>query len=365
MDRRQILAALAALPVAQACASAKPLRARRPELSIRLNDEAVPAMIAAYGRTSITDLDLDTLLALRGVQAAVDNTTRFAPESDRAAFRTSLRQWVETRNPTVGRFGLRSSAANTAAAKAAREALMLGRDGLQRELVDTLAPYWPVSSPLEVTVYLVMAGASDGFILDDDRPEAFVAIDRSQGDPLGVQVNMTHELFHVGQKLARNRVPGLSERVGDRATTSAPIRLLTSVLDEGTANYVADPTRMTGNGPYFAMWRERFVRNAAPDRLAGNFALFDQIARRLVTGSATWDQAYAEGFSGSNDAKLYFVGYQMAKTLDSAAGPNTIIGAFGCHPAAFFQSYVASSRAGNGPRFSPETENWLLTLDPA
>jgi hypothetical protein len=44
---------------------------------------------------------------------------------------------------------------------------------------------------------------SDGFVLDDDPELAlFVALEKASGDKDGVEQNLTHELYHVLQKLS-------------------------------------------------------------------------------------------------------------------------------------------------------------------
>ena len=55
---------------------------------------------------------------------------------------------------------------------------------------------------------------SDGFVLDDEtQPAFYMALNRAEGDVQGVKLNMTHELYHVVQRMARARVPGLDAKV--------------------------------------------------------------------------------------------------------------------------------------------------------
>ncbi len=361
MHRRAFTTLLLAAPLA-ACATQSPgAAAASSPIAVRMNYEGAEALMAALERPSITDAEIDRLLAIRGVQAMVDNTTKYIPASTREAFRAAMKELVATRT-TAHRFGLVSALSRLDDARKAIAGLRAEGPGLLDEVTAPLNRYRPETGPLEVTVYSVIGGASDGFVLDDDpEPAFFMALDRSQGDVAGVKLNMTPELYHVAQRAARARVPGLGARVFDAATAPPPVRMLSIVLEEGTANYVADPTRVAASGPYFDSWRDRFVQNAAPERVAQNFALFDKLHAQLSSGAMTWDQMYAEGFSG--EGPLYFVGYQMAKALDAAAGPQSIAGAFSRHPAAFFQDYVALARRTPAlPRFSASTEAWLLSL---
>ena len=360
MLRRSLLTMLSAAPLASGGGTRR--RSAAEPVTVSVNLEAAAALIRALERSVVTDAEVDRLLAMRGVQAMVDNTTKYIPGSTREAFRSGLKEVVAT-GSTQHRFGLVS--ARGARADALKVIAALKSDAtLEADLSAPTLRYLPTAAPLTVTVYGVVGGASDGFVLDDDpEPAFFVALDRSKGDVDGVKQNMAHELYHVAQRAARARVPDLAARVFDKATAPAPTRLLTVLLEEGTANYVVDPTRRAGSGPYFDMWRERYLRNGSLEKIASNFALFDTLSSQLRSRARSWEQTYQEGFSG--EGPLYFVGYEMAKALDRRRGPHSIVDAFSRHPAAFFQAYIAVARAERLPSFSAGTESWLLSLPEA
>jgi hypothetical protein len=361
MNRREALAAFLAAAVLRGCASRDPGGPTVP--AITFDFSAVELLGAAYERTSISESDIDALLANRGIRAMVDNTIKYVPQPIEL-FRTSIREYVETRQITAGRFGIRTSASRLPQAHAAMQAIRARELEIIDGLRATLAPLWPSVELPSATCHFVLAGASDGFVLDNDlQPDCFVALDRCEGahDIDGVIVNVAHELYHVGQKAARVRAR-LHNAVN--VATAPPLtRLLVTVLDEGSANYAVDPARMSGTGPYFSMWRERFVRNADPYQVAQNFALFDTIFAALDRGTMTWEAAYAEGFGGANDARLYFVGYQMMKAVHEAQGSSDVRGAFVRPPHLFFAEYVRLAREGRAAaRFAPETETKLLAM---
>lgn len=356
MDRRTFL--LCGTGAAASCASRT---APAASVDVRFDYSAVELLGAAYERASIDDDDLAALLANRGVNAMVANTIKYVPQPV-DTFGAALREYVRTRNVTVGRFGLVTSGGRLVQARAAMAAIRDRESELAARIQGMIAPLWPRTGVRTVTCHFVLAGASDGFVLDTDaRPDVFVALDRTEGaqDVDGVVVNVAHEAYHAGQKAARAEA-GLFDTLN--VGTAPPLtRLLLSVLDEGSANYAVDPTRMSGQGPYFDMWRTRFIRNNDPSRVGENFALFDRLFNALATGTLDWPQAYAEGFSGTNDARLYFVGYQMTRLLHNVRGQDAVRSAFGASPAHFFQEYILASRASpQAPRFSADTERQLL-----
>jgi hypothetical protein len=358
MDRRTLLTALFGSAFTSACASRHgPAPRADTAPSLRFDYSAAELLIDAYQRTSISDADIDALLANRGVLAMVENTIKYLPQPV-SLFGAALREYVETRQISAGRFGLITSAGRRPQAQAALGEIKRREDELLARIRGVLAPVWPGPRHMTATCHFVMAGASDGFVLDDDaRPDCFVAIDRAEGagDIDGVIINAAHELYHVGQKTARSNA-GLFQALS--ITRAPPLaRLLVTVLDEGSANYAVDPTRMSGAGPYFAMWRERFERNSAADRVPDNFALFDRLFAALARGAMNWSDAYDEGFGGANDARLYFVGYEMCKAMEGAYGPRRVRDAFAQRPEIFFRDYVELSRAsGSHIRFAPEVE---------
>ena len=135
-------------------------------------------------------------------------------------------------------------------------------------------------------------------------------------------------------------------------------RLVAITFWEGTANYAADALSAEGNGPYLEMWRSRYRRNAEPARIKENFGLFDTLLTDLRAGRIAWDEAQRIGFFGNNDARLYFVGYEMAKAIDRYRSAKRIGELLEQTPSAFFQEYITLYRQQSGvvARFTPETE---------
>ncbi|MCU1229261.1 MAG: hypothetical protein JWO97_2145 [Acidobacteria bacterium] len=64
------------------------------------------ALLAVLEQRTVTNADVDKLLAVRGVEAMVDNTTKYIPSDSRDTFRAALKGIVATRRSTVGHFEL-------------------------------------------------------------------------------------------------------------------------------------------------------------------------------------------------------------------------------------------------------------------
>ena len=110
------------------------------------------------------------------------------------------------------------------------------------------------------------------------------------------------------------------------------------------------------------MWRSRYKRNAEPGRIKENFALFDTILADLRAGRTTWDEAQKVGFF--DDGRLYFVGYEMAKSIERYRGARRIGELFEESPAVFFQEYITLYREHSDitARFASATETFCETL---
>lgn len=334
-------------------------------VTVRFDYTGAQALLDAVERDSLTGTDVTKLLEVRGIRAMVDNVTRYAATYGRDQFQGELRAFVRTQQTIRSPFGLGQVFRNRAQVRSLIAELQRKEAAISKGMLKQLEPFRPRTGRLAVTIYFVTGGSSDGFVLDgDDEPAFFVALDKADGDLPGVQQNMTHELYHVMQKAIAKRVPRLAAVVRDPARLPPHERLVATTFLEGTANYAADALTAEGNGPYLEMWRSRYRRNAEPARIKENFRLFDTLLADLRAGRIAWDEAQRVGFSGNNDARLYFVGYEMTKAIDRYRSAKRIGELLEQTPSAFFQEYVTLYRQQSGivARFTPETEAYLATL---
>lgn len=357
-----LAAALVAGCTAPAGSGAAP--ATRPDastLALHVDYAGAEALMTALERDSLPDPAVDSLLAVGGVRAMVDNVIRYFPEVSDAHFRESIRALVQTRRRPVHNeyFEFREAWQGRERIRTLLTTIRQREGEIVDRALAQIGPYAPATGPLAINAFFIAGGVSDGFVFDDPRAPAFYAnVVRADGDFDGVIANVAHEAYHVMQKAAQRRVPGLAVFADSTARVPPVERLLVVTLAEGTANYVVDPTRSPGSGAGMQASRERYQRNLAPARIRENFALFDTVVAQLAAGAVTWENAYGRGFSGNNDARFYFVGYVMARALEQHCGRACIGAAFGEHPGEFFRRYVALYRAHPEipGRFSPATE---------
>lgn len=333
-------------------------------VTMRLDYAGAEALLDALERDSLSDADVDDLLRVHGLRAMVDNVTRFVPRVGVPEFRQEIRAFVRTKE---GGSYNRYFQFNDAWRERSRVRNLIAKfRAVEREVVDgmlsRLNRYRPDTGPLSVTIYLVAGGVSDGFAFEDDPNSFYANLVRAGGDFNGAVLNMEHEAYHAMQIAAQQRA-GLPTLWVSNDRMPPAERLLMGTLVEGTANYAADPTRSAAAGQNVEGARERYRRNAAPARVAENFALFDRMLKDIREGRATWEVVNKEGFSRDNDDRFYFVGYEMAKALERYRGRGAIGGLFAKPPLEFFRSYIGLYRKHREirGRFSRETEEFIAS----
>ncbi|MDB4908861.1 MAG: hypothetical protein JWO05_3645 [Gemmatimonadetes bacterium] len=347
------LAALACVHLAQQPAAP-------PQLALHLDYDGAERLIAALERDSLPPRALDTLLAVPGVGAMVDNVTRFIPGVGREEFRRRAALFARTKRrdgPATDFMQLTQVWGSRDTVQRLVHDLRASEGEIVRGTLRQLGRYAPPTGPLDVRVYFVAGGVSFGFVPDDSTTAFYINLTRADGDLGGVTWNMAHEAYHVMQKAAARRVPSLRHVADAPQELPLPERLVATTLMEGTASYATDPARTPGAGPRLTQARASYLRNTQPDRLLAHFARFDSVLARVADRASDWEAAYGAGFTG-DDPPFYFVGFAISAALDSATAGGAIRTAFSAPPAEFFRQYIrlyhANARAG--PHFSPRTE---------
>lgn len=333
-------------------------------LTMRFDYAGAEALLDAMERDSLTDADVDALLRVHGVRAMVDNVARFIPSVGAPQFRGDVQTFARTRRGDENDryFGLARAWREREQIRALVNALRGDEPRILRESLSQLEPYRPATGPMTIGVYLVAGGVSRGFAFENDSHSIYANLLGAGGDYNGVVLNAVHEAYHVLQMAAQQRSGTFMAWITDDAAPPVQ-RLLMGTLVEGTANFVADPTRSTAPGAEMDAARARYGRNASPAQIAANFALFDRTLQGLRDGSMAWKAASDEGFSGDNP-EFYFVGYEMAKALDRYCGARCIGALFQEPPVEFFRRYIALYRRHPEitARFSPATEEHIASL---
>ena len=331
---------------------------------VRLNYAGAEGLVNALERDSLTDADVDSLLRIPGLCAMVDNVTRFFPEIGAPEFRQEIRRFAQTkkRGEYDGYFRFDEVWKARSAARALIAAIQTNQGTIVSEMISQLEPYRPDTGRLVVTAYFVVGGVSTGFAFENDPGSLYANVVAADGDLNGVVLNLAHEAYHVMQVRAQQQA-GMDPRWLSSSTAVPIERLFGATLAEGTANYVADPTRWTAPGSNMERARERYRRNAEPNRVAKNFALLDDMLMQLQAGRTTWEKAYMEGFTSKNDDSFYFVGYEMTRAVEQYCGRECIGRLFKEPPVEFFRRYIAlyHQHSDVRGRFSQKTEAIIAT----
>src|SRR5436190_12561868 len=333
-------------------------------LTLQLDYSGAEALVAALERDSLDGAQVDSLLRVRGVRAMVDNVTRFVPGLGVPQFRSEIEKFVRRKRPSdYPAFQLADAWRERSRIADMTSAIRTNEGGIRREVLSLLERYRPDTGPLAIGVYFVAGGVSDGFVFEND-PAFYINLARAGGDCREVALNIAHEAYHVLQTAAQRRSGTLTSWVTD--TTTSPVdRVLAGTLLEGTANFVADPARLAADSSSLRSARDRFRRNAEPERIAENFAVFDAVVRGLREGTLSWQEASARGFMNSprDETRFYFVGYEMAQAIERYCGPECIGKLFGRPPVEFFRQYIALYRAHPEIRwhFAPMTMTFILS----
>jgi hypothetical protein len=334
--------------------------------AVRFDYEGAEALVAALARDSLTDADVDRLLNIQGVRAMVDNVTRYYPKVGRTQFRNDIKEYVRTRREPqhdgYRLFDFDEVVRTSPMIRKMIRDIQLGESQTVQRLLSRIARYQPQTAPLQATVYFIAGGVSDGFVPDSTfNPAFYDNLARAEGDLAGVELVMTHELYHMQQKAIGQSIPTLKRAVTYPDSVEPFDRLLFTTLWEGTAMYVADPTKVTEDGPYVRMWRDRALRNLTPARIRENFAVFDSVATALSARRMSWRDVDRMGFSGDNDERFYAVGYLMAAAIDRYCGPQCVAKSLERPVREFFRQYIAEygKHPEIGGRFSRATEQLL------
>ena len=333
-------------------------------VTLRLDYAGAEALISALERDSLSDTDVDSLLRVPGLRAMVSNVTRFIPNIGVPEFRKEVRAFVQTKKGGEynNYFQLTDVWRERSQVRTLIRAIRADERKIVGETLSQFERYRPNTGPLAITVYFVSGGVSTGFAFENDPGSFYANLARAGGDLNGVVLNMAHEAYHVIQFAAQKRA-GITPLWVSNEKMPPIERLFTGTLQEGTANYAADPTRWAATGPDVEAARRRYRRNTEPARVTENFALFDAVLKELREGRITWDIAYKKGFTSENDDSFYFVGYEMAKALEQYCGSKCISRLFEEPPVEFFRRYIALYRKHPEirGRYSQETETFMAT----
>ncbi len=310
-------------------------------LRLKFDTAAVDGFLRAVNREPLSDVQVQTIASGRGSHQMVRNTIKYLPDTPADGYLNALRELAHTGAIQRDDFGLGDAIADVDTVKQLLAAIKRDERAMGDRITRRLQTFWLGQAPLEITVYLVVGGASDGFVVDgESAPEFYIAIDKANGDIAGLEQNVAHETVHVLQRQLGLRHCPQRPSIEQQAPVA---RFHTTIYEEGVANYLADPKHIDGEGDYIAMWRARYQRNETPARRRENAWLYASLFEGLQQGTLAWDTAYQIGFNGNLDSRMYFVGRELARRHE-AAGRSPLSVDFVCRPDGFFAGVADTLR---------------------
>ena len=335
--------------------------AQRDDVKITLDYESARAVLNLFDKKEVPDEELTRVVALPGNQGLIRQGARFDPKATPDNFKASLKKIIETGSLEPDTFALTRVKARLPQVRALLNQIEENPQALTRSVTERVLNFAPAGVKVDVKVYFILGGTSDGFAPNDKN--FFVALDYFEDDVEGLKLLMAHELYHNAQKSARK---GEAQANNAPQNVARSLELLRNTLDEGTASVVGDPLEIQNAKGYVTWFQMKYRKNIV--RMQTNFALLDSLLYRLYTDpNADSDKLYNIGFSGIWESPLYFVGYRMAKVIEKYKGRAAIATAIGRSPLEFFNLYVEIYKAQNDPeiiRFSKSTEEILQKLAP-
>ena len=132
-----------------------------------------------------------------------------------------------------------------------------------------------------------------------------------KGDMGGLQILLSHELYHIVQSYAQADKDFSFNPTVTKSDRDA-LDLLAEVTKEGTASLVGDATNWPTDGPYVQWYKRKFLQNL--NRIdQASFLLESVLLHVIRDGIPSESPAYDLLFSAGWDSNAYFVGYYMAK----------------------------------------------------
>ncbi len=346
---------LAMLPT---CVASLGAQAPPPPVTLDLNFESAVEVARLFDSDSVSDADLDRVFRLPGVRALYLQARRFDEYATEENFRSTLRAAVEGLPVQRDPFNFQTVRDRIEEIAPTIEWIGQNHEKLAADLGRRIAEYSPAEEALNVPVYLVLGGSSDGWARDG---VFHVALHYFRDDLEGLKLLMAHELFHVAQGAFMSGPTVTEERPQLRNVEA----LLLNTVSEGTASLLWWPDDMEGGVYVDGVLRAKLERNRR--RADGTFSLFElMVFRAHADPDLDVGSIYNLGLSGRWDSPLYYVGYRIARAIEEHRGRPALRKLLARPAVEFFQAYVDLYRDRPADstllRFSPRIEEILAQL---
>jgi hypothetical protein len=210
-------------------------------------------------------------------------------------------------------------------------------------VVENISPYFPDERQYYGEIVLVAASWScGGFSMDGaffvDVPCVAPSI---QEEFEAVSILSAHETYHALQYAFF--APFEEDMSPIDTPLEAQAYLFLNLLLEGTAEFVADSRKVSGDGTLAVAFRDLAKRGYG--RLESHFRWLDYASTILAVDEASNRRirdVYQFGFSGSTGQKFYYVGATMARKIEAVFGRDRLVCMVSLSPEQFVLAYDAA-----------------------
>ncbi len=335
------------------------LTASAQNFKVTIDLDSARGIVKLFEQGKASDAEIEQLIKIFGTRKLIEKVKGYNAAATGEVFKLTLREVLRS-GKTIGPdpYEWHIVKQNLSNIKKLIDQIERNQSDLLSELNGIIQAYSPADLTGEVRASLLTGGGSLGFVLKDD-PTLFVALHKDEMDYEGLKWLLAHELYHSVQRL------GKQKRIKNLVSEAPPVNIKNSYLlinntwSEGTATFVGDFLKI--KNPRGFSLRQQALFNKNLERSWLNFLLLETLLYRAYHDpEAKIDQFYNIGFTTSFDETAYFVGYEMAKTIESHRGKEAIASLIGKSPVEFFKLYIDIYKQANDKkivRFSPPVED--------
>jgi hypothetical protein len=341
---------------------------------VTIATDAAQAVLEAINNPSLTEAEARRIAQLPANKMAQRKVQTFDPAGTEDRFVVELLAEAKGTKPE-GKDLFRFERARRARAGTLNVLAAIKKNPVDfaRWVNDRVEAFSPPGPPLKLEGHLIAAGGPTGFAFGGN--DFYLNITHFPDDLLAAKAVTAHELYHAVQGAAfksQGKVLRSFKEAEWKALPSKPDkdayivdRFLGNLVTEGIAMYVSDPELLTASSGAYSKWDLTRLRRQQ-NNLSGLVTMLDLALIGLTSDQPiNYRKAYAMGFL-SEDQPLYFLGYEMAKSIERKKGPKRLgelLTGTGC---GFFRDFIeASAGDDKAPKLGEHTLRMVSTHCPA
>ena len=301
-----------------------------------------------------SDADVEYILNLPGTIGMINHDGQFDKYLNRENFIREITDTIALTNA----FRFKQIRKDLTSIQATISLLTDSISIITNRIESNLIPFSNQLKTKSINVYFVLGGNSDGYTTDDST--FFLELQFFGDDIEGIINIVTHEIYHIIQQRNFGQRNKISSRLS--AADKATFLIAQNIYLEGSATYVANPLTIPNPKKYGLFQQEKFERNLS--KIKESFYLFDALLLKAGSKNADEDLLYNIGYGGEWDSPLYFVGFEICRTIENKSGKYYIKKYLTESPIRLLPDYISLYKKYSDIeyRFSPETEIIIFNL---